>query len=981
MKKEASRGGSGNNARPRRTRLHPSPGLAGERGAGPGLTPPARAGRLSRGSRSAARPWAPEEISSNKTPKRILKKQQLIANHNSPVNDNELQQDIYWDQHSPTTFKLGMEKKSVTGQHVVEISDIVKRIAPQRSSEVPLNLWLGEDAIQCSPTISFRERIKTNNSRFQRSTDEELMKLAKEFDRNMVEQDVGYGQEDSGVNWTSDSADWEQTLGTEQLNSDLSAFEQIPVTAIAGQVTNGTSSTVPVIELHSQNSNKKPLDLEVEAAVNALFDGPTQHTSRPLSQGLSGSDTPSPKAEESSTSKVVSAPAQDGLEPDKYSTNTAVVDPVTSCLTGKLPSDLRASNPLGIDAGNSTFIDHTASSKHDTDFACEAITTGGELDQQRDTNTRFIGKAGALCTSEMIPEDDGFDDWENDDWMAEDSFIMQITQNPELIATPKECKHFQNQSGHTLAAANQNGTNKCNVLTNLEAAPTTVPSSSFVQPVHGPVHKSKDSEMMADALQFARGSERPKPRATFALQSKSKDKMSEQAPHDKIQQSYAFKPVINAFIKNEQRNSDVPRPQCNSHLFNVPRMESSSFTLTKPFNQQTLCNGGVQMSTKDTLVSTGSSVLPKSLDHLGSGRPCSAASPRTFGTLLQSAPLAVSTDDWNDENFSDEIQNMFIELDSQWGPSDDDDDLNRMCDDVEKQIQSQDSGAAMISEATELNRVNSNQTLTSNVILPLNMQKNQFNESLDGQQKHLNYNQSSLMSESKISKGQLAAKQSNAPSVRHLLRPTDLTCLVCSAATLPTQSHHLNSLSSFQDCCLSSTTNTCAVNLNRSKFVPGSVNSAGISNLLRASISANFGHCQKLSTCTVTVNHTAPKSQHTAGTPRTPRFNFTKIMDSSVMGVQGNTSSHVMQRAKTFGNRDHVKSPVERNVQSSTFSTVTRYPAAPLKRHFSDSSLQTKVLEKPVTKCSLQEIEQKKLAALARRKMKMQASDARSPST
>ncbi|XP_048456847.1 ewing's tumor-associated antigen 1 [Rhincodon typus] len=921
--------------------------------------------------------WA--EILSNKTPKRILKKQQLIANHNSPVNDNELQQDIYWDQHSPTNFKLGTEKKSMAGQHAVEISDIVKRIAPQRSSEVPLNVWLGEDAIQCSPTISFRERIKASNSRFQRSTDEELMKLAKEFDRNMVEQDVGYGQEASEVNWTSGCADLEQTPGSEQLNCDLPALGQIPVTGITGPVKDGTGGTLPVIELHNQNSSQEALDLEAEAAVNALFDGPTQHTGRPLSQGLSGNDTSSPKLEESCVSKVISAPAQGGVDPDK-GTNTAVVNPMSSCLTGKLPSALQALKPLGIDAGNSTFFDQAASSKHDKGFSCEAITTVCELDQQRDTNAQFIGKAAAVCTSETIPEGDGFDDWENDDWMAEDSFIMQITQNPELIATPKECKHLPNQSSHTLNAANQNGTNKFNASTNLEAASGIVPSVSFAQQVYGSVHKPKDFEMIAKTLQFEKGSERPKPRATFVLQSKSIDKVSEQAPRDKIQQSHVFKPVVNALIKNEQRNSEVPRPQCNTHLFNGSRIESTSFTHTIPFNQRTLYSVGAQKSTKDSFVSTSSSVLAKSLDQLGSRKPSSAGSPRRVGTSLQSAPAAVPADDWNDENFSDEIQNMFTELDSQWETGDDDDDLNRMCDDVEKLIQSQDSGTAIISEAAGLNIANSSQSITNNAILSVNMQKNQFTERLEGQQKHLNYDQSALVSESKVSRGQLA-KQSNAPSTKHLLRPTDLTCLVCSAATIPTQSHHLNSLSSFQDSSSLSTTTMCAVNLNRSKFVPGSRTGAGISNLLQASVSTNLGHSHKLSTCTITVNHTAAKSQHTAGTPRTPQFNFTKITNSSVMGTLGNTSSHIMQRAKTSGNKDHVKSPMERNVQSSTFSTAAQYPAAPLKRHFSDSSLQTKVMEKPVAKCSLQEIEQKKLAALARRKMKMQASDARSSFT
>ncbi|XP_038663232.1 ewing's tumor-associated antigen 1 homolog isoform X2 [Scyliorhinus canicula] len=963
--------------RRRRIRLIPSPGPPGERGSGRGPTPPARTGRLSRGSRSAARPRA-AEVFSYKTPKRILRKQQLVANRNSPVNDSELQQDIYWDQHSPTAFKLENGKKSfVVCQHAVEISDVVKRIAPQRSSEVPLNIWLGEDAIQCSPTVSFRERIKASNSRFQRSSEEELMKLAKEFDRNMVEQDIGSAQEASEVNWTSDCADLEQMPRTEQPNDYFSALGQVPVTGATGPGKDGVGSTLPIVELHCQNSSQKSLDLETEAAVNALFDGPTQHTGRPLSQGLSSDGSSSPTLDGFHTPKVVPTSAQDDIDHSKGTNITRIEDITVSSPTCKQASEHQASKPVELDAGRVTLYNNAANSKHGKGFACEAITTGREINQQSNTNgqstVHSIGETATLCTSETVPEDDGFDDWENDDWMTEDSFVMQVTQNPELIAIPEECTNFTKQSNHTLDAAKRNVTKEFNDSTNPKTASGMVPSLSLMQQMQCSVHKAKDTEMVAKTLQFEKRSERPKPRATFVLQSKSSSKVAEQESLDKFQQSNVFKPVVDTLIQKEPKNPEVSKPQCSSHQFNGPLMESTSLTHTKPFNRQTLHSDSAQKNTKDCLVSTSCSVPAKlnSADRLESGKASSAGSQRRVDAFVQSAPPEVAADDWNDEKFSSEIQNMFTELDNLWEIGDDDDDLNRMCEDVEKLIQSQNSEVTTTSETTGLKIANGNQSLTNNATLTSGMQKNQLTEGLDGQQKHLNYNQSSLVSESKIfSKGLLAAKQNAAALTRHLPRPTGFTCMVCSTTTLPTQSHHFNSQSNFQGKS-SNTTHACKVSLNRSNSVPGSRNGVGISTLLQASITANCNPSQKLCTATVSPAHAVRNSQHTAGIPRTPRFTFTKITDSSLMSVRQNTSTHVIQSAKTFGNRHHVKSPMEKNGQSDKVSAATQYPAAPLKRHFSDSTLQTKVVEKPVAKCSMQEIEQKKLAALARRKMKM----------
>ncbi|XP_062912184.1 ewing's tumor-associated antigen 1 homolog isoform X1 [Mobula hypostoma] len=885
----------------------------------------------------------PSEVLSYKTPKRIFRKQQFTANQESPVNDSELQQDIYWDQHSPTTFKLGNGKKSSgTCPHVVEISDIVNRIAPQQSSEVPLNIWLGEDAIQCSPAVSFRERIKTNNSRFQRSTEEELMKLAKEFDRNMVEQDISYGQEISELNEILDDGNSEQTICTKQANCDISALEKVPETKITEQVEHDGKRTLPLLMLHSQSSSQKSLDLEAEAAVNALFDGPTQYTNLPLSQGFSGDDGSSPKLNDCHSAEAASTPAKGNTDHDRSTNITSIGEQVVSFSTAfKQKTIPHVSSLVELNPDNS---------KHDKKLVYEDSTTDFNLHQQETIDVQSKGKTAAVCSFESAP-DNGFDDWTNDDWMEDDSLILQISQIPELIDSPTECTHFANQS---LDTAGQKVTKEFKDASEPKDNSDVVPSVSFMQ---SSISKSNNKEFVTKTLQFGEKSERAKPRFTFTLQNKANYKISEEQSFKISQPDKDFKRAINTVKKKEQKNSDFSTPQHDSNLSNVPIRELTSLTCARSFKQENGYDGSTQKKTEHSLVlqklaSTENSEL-NLVSMLTSERPCGAGTEKGSDIEMQSTFSEFVLDDWNDAEFYSEIQNAFSESDVLWETGDDDDDLNRMCDDVEKLIENQNSQVTLHTGMIELKVANGNQSLTSK-----NMHQNQCTNQLNGQQKHLNQNQPS--------------KQNVLPSLRAQPRPTDLICTVCTITTSSTQSHHLNSVSNFQSKSLSNISKMCALNVNRIAPGSGSRNTVDASNLPG---SADFGTGQKIYTSTVTTGHPVPKSCGIAGLTRTPRFTFSKITNSSVIGVQGNTSSHATQYA--FGNRDRVKSSMERCVQSSEITATIQYPTASLKRHFSDSTLELKVgemVEKPVAKCSQQEIEKKKQAALARRKMKMQAS-------
>uniref|UniRef100_A0A8D0BXM1 Uncharacterized protein n=1 Tax=Salvator merianae TaxID=96440 RepID=A0A8D0BXM1_SALMN len=111
--------------------------------------------------------------SSYKTPKRTLVSKSRLPTFSSPGNEADLQQEIFWDPNSPTACKLGnYQKKQTVSGHMVEISEIVNRIAPQ--DEKPacnenslLGLWIGDDAIPCTPgitttcTVCWRKKILT----------------------------------------------------------------------------------------------------------------------------------------------------------------------------------------------------------------------------------------------------------------------------------------------------------------------------------------------------------------------------------------------------------------------------------------------------------------------------------------------------------------------------------------------------------------------------------------------------------------------------------------------------------------------------------------------------------------------------------------------------------------------------------------------------------------------------------------------------
>ncbi|KAM6997242.1 uncharacterized protein LKV04_005972 [Tautogolabrus adspersus] len=266
-----------------------------------------------------------------------------LNNGDSP-GDVEPSQDIFWDPTSPTPAN------GLRNNRVVEISDIVNRIAPKdvkrKGTESPLLQWIGDSAVPCTPDVP-RPRMRKRSSR--QSSVEDLMKLARQFDENM--------QQDRET--------------SEQLNTDNNNLNKCVNTS----KTKLTETTKPtnVKELKCTPSLE-----QAEAELHALFDCSTQKVSGRLSQGSS-----------------VSACSQDVRK-----------QPVTSASAEPKPLELKTSS-------KSVLAAQPAGEKESCGF-----------------------------------RDDFDDDWENDD-LLNDSFVLEITQNPGQLLDNNPKTSLQSKTNTT----------------------------------------------------------------------------------------------------------------------------------------------------------------------------------------------------------------------------------------------------------------------------------------------------------------------------------------------------------------------------------------------------------------------------------------------------------------------------------------------------------------------------------------------------
>ncbi|XP_015712027.1 ewing's tumor-associated antigen 1 [Coturnix japonica] len=570
----------------------------------------------------------------HKTPKRSLSRKSRIPTFSSPVNDTDIQQEIFWDPHSPIAHGLGKGKtKQPTSRCAVEISEIVNRIAPQDEKAACnegslLGTWIGDDAIPCTPgVVKVRARTKfccTRDLKI-KSPEEELMKLAKEFDKNLIELDAVHEQEKLSHDFIQTAADSLNNYKAELKIKNLkSLLDEVSATGTALSLKPvGESTGIPTVE-PCQSSSQKSVDLEASVALHALFDCSTQKCSGQLSQGLSG-----------------------------ICLNNSVCENKSILETDHLPEQIKN-------------VQNGKSSEHRKDILHAVGSMKQDLPK---TDTHTLTKKNSSLKTELVgstkPDgavNDDFDDWDTD-FLADDSFVMQITQNPELINVEETPPIPVNPSVHSFSDASR--TKERSNSTSVACVESRHKSNSFqLSPLK---HPSKNAQNVAKSLSL------PKPC--------NKMENSKMASMDSARRSVPNNDFncIPVSVQSQVKNGNgTVEPKGNL----VPLCPSRSSSLRPQTDK--LGNNTHVIFCESTSISTNKKPndLIKAVNRLNTGHLNPAEIPKK-------RPL--SFDDWNEPKFSDEVLDMFCESDSLWDANCEDDELlYQVCDDIEKQTQNQD---------------------------------------------------------------------------------------------------------------------------------------------------------------------------------------------------------------------------------------------------------------------------------------------------
>uniref|UniRef100_A0A8C7K4S0 ETAA1 activator of ATR kinase a n=1 Tax=Oncorhynchus kisutch TaxID=8019 RepID=A0A8C7K4S0_ONCKI len=253
----------------------------------------------------------PKTCEDFKTPTRVPRSRysNVFNKGESPMNESELQQDIIWDATSPSPLRTGKKYSANVG--IVDISEIVNRIAPKHGRPVvpesSLLQWIGDSAIPCTPEMQ-QPRAKKKSPRPNRVDD--LLKLAKQFDFNMLRQDEERVNDmhEQSLELLSDSEDILNLDGNENQPPPLLS-NVTPESTQSALTTNSTGNSKDQI----------PPDHEMEDDMDFLFDGPTQHISGNLSQNSL------PRSLEVKTAPTVSSKVIPGKYPDSIHGHTSTV--------------------------------------------------------------------------------------------------------------------------------------------------------------------------------------------------------------------------------------------------------------------------------------------------------------------------------------------------------------------------------------------------------------------------------------------------------------------------------------------------------------------------------------------------------------------------------------------------------------------------------------------------------------------------------
>ncbi|NWW06106.1 ETAA1 protein, partial [Oreocharis arfaki] len=800
-----------------------------------------------------------------KTPKRSLSRKSRIPTFSSPINDTDTQQEIFWDSHSPVVHRLGNGKtKQSTSRCAVEISEIVNRIAPQDEKATCnegslLGTWIGEDAIPCTPVV-VKGRARTKLSYLKiKNPEEELMKLAKEFDKNLVELDAVQEQEKFGHNFiqtTSEpSSNSEDEINMKNQKSLLGEGSEADTAVSLKPV--GQSTGIPVAE-PCQSSSQKSVDLEAEVALRALFDCSTQKCSGQLSQGLSDISL------NNSFHKVKNTLEEENL-PEKIED--------TQC-------------------GNSEAY------QKDTLFAV------GSMDQtvpKPDTDT--LTKKNPPCLKTQLVAstklagvgNDDFDDWDTD-LLADDSFVMQITQNPELISTEE---------------------------------PPQIPANPFVRD-----------------FSDASGT---KQRKTKALHGKCDIRPDKINSVWKTAQNNDLNYIPVSMQSEVKNGNESTKPKSDA----LPVFPSKSNPHRQPAGKRG--NNTHTISCQSSSVSTNMKPndLTNVVNQANTGHSNQVEIPKKY-------PL--SFDDWNELKFSDEILDMFCGSNSLWDANCEDDELlYQVCDDIEKQTQSQDvkqgnektktlQGASINSRSSADSSFPASKKGLPDLFLAQKTNTKQEALSLNDSCRN-----SSMVVHGLATTGHVVNCK-NIPNPQTVISGHSVECKY----TLPKNCH--------QDS--EDTAKTVSGKWYRSNSVPAGETGSEVSpvNAVNIFSSKTFDSSHFLNN----AGKIPSSSSGNKASLVSSKFKFRKI---------NNSQGGLRVGSENPGNHSGIGITLQGLEGSKKQVNVTLHSKpdskkSPFKRHLSESFAQTasvSVVEQKNRKCSQEEIERKKQEALARRRSRTQA--------
>ncbi|XP_070235460.1 ewing's tumor-associated antigen 1 isoform X4 [Bos mutus] len=806
----------------------------------------------------------------------------LLSSTFSSPNDPDGQNDIFWDQNSPMTKQLDKgRKKQLYTTDSDEISHIVNRIAPQDekpTTDSMLGVWIGDTAIPCTPSVAKgKSRTKLSCTKLKsQNQEEELMKLAKQFDKNMEELDVIQEQDKRNHDLIQMISEAETSLNCRdnvqmQLLCDI--VPEIDKALLKKPVKENTKISV----VNDQTSSQKPFDQNAEAAFIAMFDGSTQKCSGQLSQDLSDSFL---KTSNTTFGK------KNTLKEEKIITNESVV-------TENLPSKTLGSL--------SHQVDNPGMTKSYVTFCTKEP---GTFNKHIDTFT----------TSDFE------DDWEN--LLSNEPFVMQNIETSELFPAPKTIQIADQKemcSFNSKEAKSKSGMNK--------SVDVKLRDSKILQGL--PSNTWNNELTDAEKYRFS-----PKP-------NDKPNKLSTTGNKMKLEKSFNI--VVNQDkIQDCAVASNLTKVNEDTHTkFNCKVNASEKKSALKPgcsnksiFNQSLKVPANVRPFSSATLGSTTSVCNPD----------------QTNGSKLGSF-----FDDWNDPSFTNEIVKACHQLENSWEADDVDDDiLYQACDDIERLTQEQDI------------RVDSK---TSESVLGINNSskhgaKNVFTTPKQGSQlmqsKHLNLNSISAQTSSLANSLQINKSVKMERGEMYGNSPGFL-----GATT------NLSIYSKNSDCQISNLHVSC-----NNPDVPKQVNSS--KSVLTGNSSLNVGshHMSteiaasknRLSTLHLSKSTTRGKAQSDLNRAvRLSEYVFTKMKNCPMLSPFNNSS--------VTGSISDTK--IAQGLEKK--KTVNPLPGKAVQQQslvkFSEPLKQpSKEEEEKNRKCSPEEIQRKRQAALIRRMAKAQAS-------